>query len=255
MSLPRVLAAEWDKLTSLRSTAWLALATVAAAAGTAWALGAFARPDAGSSGRRSPSQGPCSPSSASSCSARASAPASSDRHRARDVRCGPRRLPVLAAQALVTTAAALAVAVLALGAALAATAGQRADAALVLDLADGETLRVLAGFVLYLTGVALVGLGLGALVRRPDGALVGGSCCSSCSTTCSRRTGTRRGHGARPPAGCGARLLQDDARLAALDATALGPHLGTWGGGLVLAAWAAALLAAAAYRLRRHDVV
>ncbi|KAJ8139752.1 hypothetical protein OY671_007048, partial [Metschnikowia pulcherrima] len=47
---PRVLAAEWDKSTSSRSTAWLALATVAAAAGTAWASGAFARPDAGSSG-------------------------------------------------------------------------------------------------------------------------------------------------------------------------------------------------------------
>ncbi|MFH6691353.1 hypothetical protein QVL82_21310, partial [Cellulosimicrobium funkei] len=145
---------------------------------------------------------------------------------------------------------------LALGAALAATAGQRADAALVLDLADRETLRVLAGFVLYLTGVALVGLGLGALVRRPDGALVGGVVLlvvldHVLATNPGRVADTAR---ALLP-GAGARLLQDDARLAALDATTLGPHLGTWGAGLVLAAWAAALLAAAAYRLRRHDVV
>ncbi|MFE9233783.1 MULTISPECIES: hypothetical protein [Cellulosimicrobium] len=257
VSLPRVLAAEWDKLTSLRSTAWLALATVAAAAGTAWALGAFARPDAGSSGAPLAVAG--------SVLAQLGFLVLGAGVGAGEFRTGtarvtfaavPRRLPVLAAQALVTTAAALAVAVLALGAALAATAGQRADAALVLDLADGETLRVLAGFVLYLTGVALVGLGLGALVRRPDGALVGGVVLlvvldHVLATNPGRVADTAR---ALLP-GAGARLLQDDARLAALDATALGPHLGTWGGGLVLAAWAAALLAAAAYRLRRHDVV
>ena len=52
----------------------------------------------------------------------------------------------------------------------------------------------------------------------------------------------------------GSRLVQDDAALAALDAATLGPRLGTWGGAAVVGAWVLVVLAAAAYRLVRHDV-
>ncbi|MBN0039695.1 hypothetical protein JN535_05840 [Cellulosimicrobium cellulans] len=256
VTLPRVLAAEWDKPTSLRSTGWLALATVVAAAGTAWALGPFARPDAGASGAPAAVAGYVLAQLGFLVLGATTGAGEFRTGTARVTFAAvPRRTPVLAAQALVTTALAVSTAVVALGAALAATAGQRTDAGLVLDVADPETVRLLAGFVLYQTGVALVGLGLGVLLRRPDAALVSGVLLlvvldHLLATNPGRFADTAR----TLLPGAGARLLQDDDRLAALDATTLGPHLDPWVAGLVLAAWAAALLVAAGIRLRRHDV-
>lgn len=256
VTLGRVVASEADKLTSLRSTGWLALATVAAAAATAWGLGMFARPEPGASGAPIAVAGAVlSQLGFLVLGARTGA----DEYRSGTARSTfaavPRRLPVLAGQALVTAAAALVVAVTALGAAVAATAGLRAAAGLALDVTDPETARLLAGFVLHQTGVALVGLGLGALVRRPDAALVAGVLAlvvldHLLATNPGRVADTAR---ALLP-GAGARVLLDDGRLDALAAGSLGPHPGPWSGYLVLAAWAAALLAAAAYRLRRGDV-
>ena len=256
VTLRRVLAAEWDKLTSLRATGWLALATVAAAAASAWALGLFARPDGGAPG--------ASVAVAGYVLAQLGFLVLGATTGAGEFRTGaarvtfvavPRRIPVLVAQVLVTTAVAALTAAVALGAALAATAGQRAATGLVLDAADPETARLLGGFVLYQTGVALVGLGLGALLRRPDAALVAGVVLvvvldHLLATNPGRVADTTR---ALLP-GAGARLLQGDERLAALDATTLGLHVGPWAGALVLAAWAVVLLVAAGIRLRRHDV-
>ncbi|MBM7820154.1 ABC-2 type transport system permease protein [Cellulosimicrobium cellulans] len=253
VTLRRVLAAEWDKLTSLRATGWLALATVAAAAASAWALGLFVRPDDGASG--------APVAVAGYVLAQLGFLVLGATTGAGEFRTGtarvtfvavPRRIPVLLAQVLVTTAAAALTAAVALGAALAAP---RAATGLVLDVADPETARLLGGFVLYQTGVALVGLGLGALLRRPDAALVTGVVLvvvldHLLATNPGRVADTAR---ALLP-GVGTRLLQGDERLAALDATTLGPHLGPWAAGLVLAAWAAVLLVAAGYRLRRRDV-
>ncbi|MFE6235055.1 hypothetical protein [Cellulosimicrobium sp. NPDC057862] len=255
-TLPRVVAAEWDKLTSLPATGWLALATVAASAASAWALGLFARPDDGASG--------APVAVAGYVLAQLGFLVLGATTGAGEFRTGtarvtfvavPRRIPVLVAQLVVTTAVALLTAVVALVASLAATAGQRAALGLVLDVADPETVRLLAGFVLYQTGVALVGLGLGALLRRPDAALVAGVVLvvvldHLLATNPGRVADTAR---ALLPGG-GARLLQGDERLAALDATTLGPHVGPWAAGLVLAAWAVVLLVAAGIRLHRRDV-
>jgi hypothetical protein len=52
----------------------------------------------------------------------------------------------------------------------------------------------------------------------------------------------------------GSRLLQDDAGISVLDAATRGPQLGVWGGGAVVGVWVLVVLAAAAYRLRWHDV-
>ena len=97
--------------------------------------------------------------------------------------------------------------------------------------------------------------GLGALLRRPAGAIVGGLVLvflgdQLLAANPGRFSDTLRAF--LPSAG--ARLLQDDATLAALDATTRGPHLGVWGGGVVLATWVVVVLAAAGYRLVRHDV-
>jgi len=167
----------------------------------------------------------------------------------------PRRLPVLAGQAVVTAGWGAVTAAAAVGASLLVTSGQRAGAGFVVDAADAETVRLLAGYVLHQTGVALLGLAIGALLRRATGAFVTAVMLllvldQFLAANPGRFTDLLR---ALLPA-AGARMVQGDAQVATLDATSLGPDLGAWGGGLVLLLWVIALLGAAAYRLRRHDL-
>jgi len=252
----RVLAAEWTKLTGLRSTLWVALGTVLAAASLAFALGLFVRPGDGRTAASLLVSGAVlaqlgflvlgvlvGTGEFSTGTFRATFTAV------------PRRVPVLAAQVLVTSAVAVTTAVAALGASYLATAGPRAAHGLALDAVDPGTARVLVGFVLYQAGVALLGLGIGALARHATAALVTGVVLlvvvdQALATNPGRVADTVR---ALLPASA-ARLMHDDARIAALDATSLGLHLAPWAAGLVLALWALALLGAAAYRLRRHDL-
>ncbi len=255
-TLPRVLAAEWTKITSLRSTSWLAVATVVAAAGLAFGLGLFVRQgDAGSgaslavTGHVLAQFGPLvlgvlvGTGEYATGTFRATFTAV------------PRRLPVLAGQAVVTAGWGAVTAAAAVGASLLVTSGQRAGAGFVVDAADAETVRLLAGYVLHQTGVALLGLAIGALLRRATGAFVTAVMLllvldQFLAANPGRFTDLLR---ALLPA-AGARMVQGDAQVATLDATSLGPDLGAWGGGLVLLLWVIALLGAAAYRLRRHDL-
>lgn len=255
-TFPRVLAGEWTKTTALRSTLWAPLGTVAAAAALAFALGLFVRPDDGRSGAALVVSGAVlaqlGPMVLGVLVGTAEHTTGTFRSTFTAV---PRRWPVLGAQALVTLAVTVATSVAALVASALATAGARTTTGLTLDLADPETARVLAGFVLHLAGVALLGLGAGALVRRPTAALVAVVLLvvvldQVLATNPGRAADTAR---ALLP-GAGTRLMLDDARLASLEAASLGPSLGAWGGGLVLAAWVVALLAVALHRLRRHDL-
>ncbi|WP_019135133.1 ABC transporter permease [Cellulomonas massiliensis] len=256
VTLARVLAAEWTKLTSLRSTAWLAFGTVAATAATAYGLGLFVRAEDGRSGTGVVTSGSVLAQVGFLVLGVLVGTAEHSTGTARTTFTAvPRRLPVLAGQALVTAAAALGTAGAALGASVLATSGVRSSVPLALDLHDPGTVRALAGFLLLHTGVALLGVGLGSLLRRPADALVTGMLLvvvldPLLATNPGRVTDTLR---ALLP-GAGGRLVQDDAALAALDAATHGPQLGTWGGGVVLAGWVVVALAAAAYRLRRHDL-
>ncbi|MFS0700742.1 hypothetical protein AB6N24_12295 [Cellulomonas sp. 179-A 4D5 NHS] len=251
-----MLAAEWTKRTSVRSALWLPLGTVVAALTLAYALGLFVRAGDARSGASVVVAGHVL---AQLGVLVLGVLVGTEEHTTGTATTTfaavPRRLPVLGAQVLVTGSVALVTAVLALAGSALVTHGQRAATGLTLDLADGGTARVLAGYVVVLTGVALLGLGLGSLLRRSAAALVSGLLLLVVADQMllanpGRVTDTLR---ALLP-GAGSRVLLDDAGVAALDAASHGPHLGPWGGGLVLAAWAVALLAAAAYRLRRHDV-
>ncbi|GAA0268298.1 hypothetical protein [Cryptosporangium japonicum] len=248
VTFPRVLAAEWSKLTSVSSTLWIALGTVVSTLSLAFALGLFVRAGDAVSG--------ASVAVSGSLFAQLGMLVLGVLVGAGEFSTGtstvtfaavPRRLPVLAAQTLVTVAVALPTAVVCLvGSALVTTAA-RSAAGLTLDPADAGTVRILAGYVLYLTGVALFGVGLGALVRRPTGALLAGVVLfvvldQLLATNPGRITDVLRA--ALPAAGT--RLFADEG--------ALPTHLGAGGGGLVLGAWVVAALAAAAYRLRRFDV-
>jgi len=256
VTFPRVLAAEWTKLTSVVSNPWLALGTVVAAALTAYGLGLFVRADDGRSGSWVVVSGfllaqigflvlgaGVGTSDHTTGTARVTFTAV------------PRRQPVLAAQVVVTTVAAAVTAALALGASYLATTGPRAGEAPALDPAVPGTLRVLVGFVGVGVAFALLGLGLGALLRRPADAIVTGIVLTFLldfflQGNPGRFTDTVR---ALLPS-AGRRLLEDDAAVAVLDAATYGPQLGPWGGGAVLAAWVVLVLGAAAYRLARHDV-
>ncbi|WP_028045541.1 ABC transporter permease [Cellulomonas sp. URHE0023] len=256
VSMPRVLSAEWTKLTSVRSNAWLALGTVVAAAGTAHALGLFVRPGDGRSGSWVVTSGfVLAQLGFLVLGALVGAGEYTTGTARTTFATVPRRLPVLAAQVLVTAAAAFAVALVALGASVLATAPARSGDAPALDLSVPGASRALLGFAVACVAVALLGTGLGALLRRPADALVVGVLLTSVgdhvlAANPGLVTDTVR---AFLPSS-GARLVQDDAALAALDATTLGPRLGAWGGGGVAAAWVVVVLVAAAYRLRRHDV-
>ncbi|MCL3859711.1 hypothetical protein [Actinotalea sp. K2] len=252
----RVLRAEWTKLTSVRSNAWLALGIVAVTAATAFGLGMFVGPDDGRSGSWVVTSGfvlaqvgflvlggLVGTSEYVTGTARSTFTAV------------PRRLPVLAAQVQVTSVAALTTAVVALGASYLVTTGARAGGAPALDLAVPGTSRALLGFVLVSVAVALLGVGLGAVLRHPASAVVGGVVLTLVADQLlaanpGRVTDTIR---AFLPSS-GSRLTQDDAAVAALDAMTLGPRLGVWGGGVVVLAWVLVVLTAAVYRLSRHDV-
>lgn len=252
----RVLRAEWTKLTSVRSNVWIALGTVAVAAGTAYGLGLFVRPGDGRSGSWVVTSGFVL---AQLGLLVLGVLVGTSEHTTGTARTTyttvPRRLPVLAAQVQVTLLAALTTASVALGASYLATGGVRAVDAPALDLSVPGAARALLGFVLASAAVALLGVGLGALLRHPASALVAGVLLvlvgdHLLAMNPGRTTDTIR---AFLPSS-GARLLQDDAALAGLDAVTRGPQLGVWGGGVVLLVWVVVLLAAAAYRLSRHDV-
>ncbi|WP_299038943.1 hypothetical protein [uncultured Pseudokineococcus sp.] len=251
-----MLRAEWTKLVSVRSNAWLALGTVAATAVTASGLGLFVRPEDGRSGSWVVTSGFVV---AQVGFLVLGALVGTSEHTTGTARTTfaavPRRLLVLAGQVGVTAAAALVTALVALGASYLATSPARAGDAPALDPSVPGASRALLGFVVASVAVALLGLGLGALLRRPADTIVGGLVLlvvgdQLLAANPGRLTDTVR---ALLPSS-GARLLQDDAALAALDAATLGPRLGVWGGGAVVGAWVLVVLGAAAYRLRRHDL-
>jgi ABC-2 type transport system permease protein len=225
----RVLASEWTKLTGLTSTLWLAAGTVFVAVSTAFGLGLFVRPGSDVSGISVAASGQLlAQFGVLVLGVVVGAGEFSTGTATTTFTAVPRRVPVLAAQVLLTTAAALAIASAALVASALATAGARRDAGLVLHLDDPGTLRLAIGYVLFLTGVAVLGLGLGALLRHPGAAFVAAVVL----------------------------LVIVDRVLAANPGpvTDVVRSLLPAAGGPALAAWTVALVGAAAHRLRHHDV-
>ena len=181
----------------------------------------------------------------------------------------PRRVPVLAAQALVTGVVVLGIGVLTAGAAVLGILPAAASRGTTPDLGDAEVPWILLGSVGYLVGAGLLGLAIGALLRRPVPALVAAfvvlliaplvlalAAGAAVDPTAVADPGDVPAATAVvntvesfTPVGAGAVLTNPDGGR--LDGA---PDLGMAGAGLVLAAWVAVPLAAAAYRLRRRDL-
>jgi ABC-2 type transport system permease protein len=83
----------------------------------------------------------------------------------------PTRLPALAAKGIVLAATVLVVSAVSVALAYVATLPFLSGTVLEIDLGDAETVRVLGGTALYLTGIALLAFAFGALVRHSAGAL------------------------------------------------------------------------------------
>lgn len=154
----------------------------------------------------------------------------------------PRRLPVLGAQVVLTTAAAVLTGTLTAVGAAVVTAGARAHA--LPGPHHLTTVGAGVGLVLNGTGLALLGLGLAVLVRRPGPALV-------LPVVLLLLVDPQLAANAGPVTDV-VRGLLPAAGTAML--TEAGPPVGPLRGGLVLAGWVAVVTAAAAWRLRTRDV-
>ena len=251
----RVLAAEWTKVASLAWPAWVAVGTVVAASVLAFGLGLFAGPGDAVTGTSLAASGSLPVLlGALVTGVLVGAGEFATRTSLTTFAAVPRRLPVLAAQVLVTAAVALVTGLAAFAASVLVTTGARGAAGLSWDVSDPQALRAAAGYVLFSTGVAVCGVGLGALLRRPPAALVTGAVLfvvvdQVLAANPGRVTDTVR---ALLPSS-GTRLFADDTRLEAL-AGGGGPDLGAWGGGLVLGSWCVVLVLLAGYRLVRRDI-
>ena len=269
-SFGRVVAAEWTKLLSLRSPIAIGVATVAVTGGLTHLFAGAASGDPGFVPTRNLTDalplafiGPLvlgvlvGTGEFSTGTFRSTYAAV------------PRRVPVLAAQAVVTAGFVLGIAVLTVGAAVLGILPAAAARDMTPDLLGAGVPQLLLGSACHLVGAALFGLAIGALLRRPVPALVTAFVVLLIlplvlSLAGDLATGPLQAStpGATPPGtaavntvetftlvGAGAVLTTPDG--GGLDGA---PELGVPGAALVLAAWVAVPLAAAASRLRRRDL-
>ncbi|MGW6227895.1 hypothetical protein ACWFQT_12320 [Cellulosimicrobium cellulans] len=266
-TLARAVGSEWTKLTSLRSSWWAAALTVAVSAALTHLSAQASSVDPGFDPLGSLTSGLLL----------AQVPplvlgvlVGTGEHSTGTFRTTfvavPRRWPVLAAQTVVTAAFALLTAVLAVGAAVLALVPSARARGIALDLASDGTPQVLGGMVLLLVAMALLGLALGALLRRPVPALTVAVlvvlvlpvalvlAADLAGDPLATSAGVPPAQAAVNtavtflPAGAGSLLTTEGAVEGA-------PDLGALGGGLVLATWVAVPLALAGVRLRTRDVV
>jgi ABC-2 type transport system permease protein len=173
VTFPRVLHGEWIKLWSLRSTYWTVFATLAAMVLLAVLLGAASRVEGESGGPDGVMAIAIGTSFASVVVAVLGALTITGEYATGMIRSTmaavPRRVPVLAAKALLVAGLGFVLGLAGVALAYAASAPLFGDQAA--DLTDPEVQRLFWGSGLYLAGVAMFGLGIGALLRHTAGAL------------------------------------------------------------------------------------
>lgn len=178
VTLPRVVQSEWTKLRSLRSPVWLLVLTGVGVAvlGTTAAVGtvvADVPPDPGPSGALGGALAGISP--VELLVGALGALAVTTEYSSGTIRSTfaavPRRLPVLVAKSVVLAAAVSAVVLVSVFAAFTAARGVLGSQGVPLSFTAPGVLRALVGAALYLGVVALLGAGLGWLLRSAVGAL------------------------------------------------------------------------------------
>lgn len=167
----------------------------------------------------------------------------------------PRRWPALAAKAVVLSLVVAGVTVVSMALAYLATMPFHATLGATFDLGDAETQRMVVGLPLYLIAIALLSFGLGALLRHSAAALTVMVGLLLVVENVLMMVPLRAFELISPilPSTAGRKLLFDTEMLAAVDSMTKGPILTPWEGYLVLLAWVAVIAAAAVILLRRRD--
>jgi ABC-type transport system involved in multi-copper enzyme maturation permease subunit len=250
----RVIRAEWTKLRALRSTRWCGLATVVLIVGLGAAIAGSGTPYHVSAG------GPATTAVSSVLLGLLFAQlvvgvtgvlAFSGEYGTGMIRATlavvPSRLPVLWAKLLVLAGLVLPVTLLcAVADFFTATALNSARGGSALSLTDPGVLREVAGASLYLTVVVVIGLALGALLRKTAAGLsVFAAVFFVIPVVVNALPHNLTGFAPYLPSNAGGVLWGDPLSTT----NALSP----WAGFAVLCGYAVVLTAAAAWRLRRRD--
>lgn len=266
----RVVASERTKILSLRSTVWIAAVTVA----LSWAM-TFLSANASSSDPGFEPLGSLPDGFALSQLAMLvlGVLTGTGEHRTGAFRTTfvavPRRVPVLAARAVVTAGVAAVIATVALVATVLGTLPAAASRGIDIDLTTGPTPQVLVGSFLLLVGMALLGLAAGALLRHTVLAMttvlalvfvvpVALGLASDLATDPLALPAPTEVASLNPVSTALAFLPGDAAFRMTTTSESGGPDgapdLGRWGGGAVFATWILVPLVGAGVRLRTRDV-
>jgi ABC-2 type transport system permease protein len=167
----------------------------------------------------------------------------------------PRRLPILAAKALVLSLVVASVSLVTMVLSYFATMPFHEQLEAHYDLSNPETFRMTVGLPLYLVAVGLLAFGVGALLRHTAGALTAVLATLLVIDNVIMLVPLRAFELISPfmPSAAGRRVLFDNEMLAGLDAISDGMILTPWQGYGVLVAWAVVVLAVAALLMRRRD--
>lgn len=271
-SLARVVASEWTKLVSLRSTWWTAAVTVALAGVITYLSAQASSVD--------PGYQPLAQLTTGLALAQIGPLVLGVLAGAGDFRTGgalttfttvPRRWPVVVAKALVAAVLAAVVAVLVVAVSVVAILPSAGARGIDVDLAAGGTPGVMLGMGAFVVGLTLLGLAVGVLLRRTVPAMVTTLVVMLVLPVLLMMTSDPMAGSGPAPAGAveaveqvtaGGTLMTFSpggaAQLLTIPASSGpmpgAPDLGPVGGGLVLAAWVLLLLGAATLRLRLRDV-
>lgn len=270
--LGRVVASEWTKLVSLRSPWWTAAVTVVVAGAITYLSAQASSGDPGFEPLGSLTTGlalaQLGPLVLGVLAGAGEFGTGAFRTTFTTV---PRRWPVLAAQAVAVAGFTLVLGVLTAAVSVLALLPSAASRGMTVDLTTDGTPGVLLGIALLVVGLALLGLALGALLRRSVPALVAALLLVLVLPVVVMTAGDPLAGGTAPAAGAvveaagptvagtvgvltpgvAGSLMTMPSTSTAMDGA---PDLGPVGGGLVLAGWVLVLLGAAAVRLRTRDV-
>ena len=249
-----VLRSEWIKTWSLRSTRWSLAVAVVLMAGTAALLAVSSEPGTVESAADLIGPGAYF---AQLTLATLGVLVITGEYSTGSVRSSfaavPRRTPVLLAKAAVLAVVSLVAGGVGTVASTLAGLPFHDRLGIALDLGDAEAVRMLAGLPLYLTGTALLGFAIGALLRSSAAAL---------SLVLGLLLVLEQIVGAVPmiknaapllPANAGSRLVMSDARVQEMNDAMAGPDLTPWLGYGVMLVWVVALLSLGVVLVRRRD--
>jgi ABC-2 type transport system permease protein len=168
----------------------------------------------------------------------------------------PRRLPVLAAKAVVMVAVAVTAALVALTVSYLALVAFADRPGISLAHADGDLMRVLGGAVLYLVTISALGLGFGAAIRRPASSMVTLITLVLVLEQALGMVGIVAGETVRSllPGWAGRLVATPSAVITASEPSPAAWHPDLWQGYGILMAWTLAALVVAALVVRRRDV-